>query len=219
MHSSRTFRRHFVAPFAVMGALALGACAVDDTGGAADTAAQATAQPPASPAPAPVDSAPQLTDISVEVDLATRKLHLMQNGQHVAEYGVAIGSEKWPTQTGEWTIKQVVWNPEWVPPTDESWTEDKEPKDPGDPDNPLGRVQLVYDLPRTIHGTNQPASIGKAVSHGSIRMRNADAIALAKRVMEAAGVPRDEAWYAEVASKRTTKEIIDLPKQVPITVK
>lgn len=201
--------------------LLVAACSVDGGGDAAtDTAASA---PPVTttpaPAAAPVDSVPQTTDIAVEVDLATRKLHLMQGGQHLAEYGVAVGSAKWPTQTGEWTIKQVVWNPEWIPPTDESWTEDKEPKKPGEADNPLGRVQLVYDLPRTIHGTNQPSSIGKAVSHGSIRMRNEDAVALAKRIMEAAGAGKDSAWFAQVQRNRTTKEVIDLPKQVPIRVK
>ena len=198
--------------------LAATACTVE-SGGDADTAATQAAQQPAMPTPAPVDTAPQTTDVAVEVDLASRKLHLMENGQHLAEYGVAVGSSEWPTQKGEWTIKQVVWNPEWIPPTDESWTEDKEPKKPGDPDNPLGRVQLVYDLPRTIHGTNQPSSIGKAVSHGSIRMRNDDAVALAKRLMEAAGAGKDESWYTRVQANRSTKEVVDLPKQVPIRVK
>ena len=195
------------------------ACSVEG-GGDADTAQTQAVQPATpAPAPAPVDTAPQTTDIAVEVDIATRKLHLMENGQHLAEYGVAVGSSEWPTQKGEWTIKQVVWNPEWIPPTDESWTEDKEPKKPGEADNPLGRVQLVYDLPRTIHGTNQPSSIGKAVSHGSIRMRNEDAVALAKRLMEAAGAGKDEAWYSRVQANRSTKEVVDLPRQVPIRVK
>lgn len=202
-------------------ALAATACSAGGGGDAAPdtTAAAPQAATTPAPAPPPVDSAPQTTTISVEVDLATRKLHLMEGGQHVAEYGVAVGSAKWPTQTGEWTIKQVVWNPEWIPPADESWTEDKEAKKPGEADNPLGRVQLVYDLPRTIHGTNQPSSIGKAVSHGSIRMRNEDAVALAKRIMEAAGAGKDAAWFTQVQQNRTTKEVIDLPKQVPIRVK
>lgn len=219
MHRPHVVFARFLAPFTCTLSLALAGCTVE-RGGEADTAAVVVQQPamPA-PAPPPVDTAPQTTDISIEVDLASRKLHLLEGGQHLAEYGVAVGSSKWPTQKGEWTIKQVVWNPEWIPPPDESWTEDKEPKKPGEADNPLGRVQLVYDLPRTIHGTNQPSSIGKAVSHGSIRMRNADAIALAKRVMEAAGAGKDDAWYTRVQENRSTKEVINLPKQVPIRVK
>src|SRR3712207_8091432 len=50
----------------------------------------------------------------------------------------AVGSEKWPTKTGEWTITQVVWNPDWTPP-DESWAEEREPRESGDPKNPIDR--------------------------------------------------------------------------------
>ena len=135
----------------------------------------------------------------------------------MATHSVAVGSTEWPTRTGEWTIKQVVFNPEWIPP-DETWAEEREPRKSGDPKNPLGRAQLVYDLPRTIHGTNQPSSIGKAVSHGSIRMTNADVVALAKRLVEANGAGRDSAWYGSAASNRTEKQVVDLLTPVPIRV-
>lgn len=199
--------------------LALAACSVDSSNDA-DTAA--VAQQPVTPAPMPmpaVDTTAPVSDMRIEVDLASRQATLFRGAEQVTTYPVAVGSSEWPTRTGEWRITQVVWNPEWVPPTDESWAEDEERKAPGAPDNPLGRVQLVYDPPRTIHGTNEPSSIGKAVSHGSIRMRNDDAIALAKRLMESAGVGKDEAWYSRVQQNRTEKQIIDLPGGVPITVK
>jgi lipoprotein-anchoring transpeptidase ErfK/SrfK len=199
--------------------LGLAACAVDDSGDA-DTAA--VAQQPVPPAPMPMpapDTTAPVSDMRLEVDLASRQVTLFRGTEQVTTYPVAVGSAEWPTKTGEWKITQVVWNPEWIPPTDESWAEDEERKAPGAADNPLGRVQLVYDPPRTIHGTNEPASIGKAVSHGSIRMRNDDAIALAKRLMESAGVGKDEAWYTQVQQNRTEKQIVDLPGGVPITVK
>ena len=114
-------------------------------------------------------------------------------------------------------IKQVIFNPEWIPP-DETWAEERQPKKSGAPDNPLGRAQLVYDPPRTIHGTNQPSSIGTNVSHGSIRMNNAEIVALAKRIMTASGAPKDDAWYAKAATQRTEKQVVDLPHPVPIKV-
>lgn len=195
----------------------LAACSVDDSG-SADTVA--VAQPPATPAPVPMPAPDtQVSDLRLEVDLASRQVTLLRGSEQLTTYPVAVGSAEWPTKTGEWKISQVVWNPEWVPPTDESWAEDEERKAPGAADNPLGRIQLVYDPPRTIHGTNEPASIGKAVSHGSIRMRNEDAIALGKRLMESAGVGKDEAWYTRVQENRTEKVIVDLPGGVPITVK
>jgi lipoprotein-anchoring transpeptidase ErfK/SrfK len=218
-----------------IGAMLLGACTVSDTK-SADSAAAATPDT-ARPTPAPAstataapaaDSARTATStassplgsaskLRVDVDLNARKLYLSEDGSRVETHSVAVGSAKWPTQTGEWTIKQVVFNPEWIPP-DETWAEEREPRKSGDPKNPLGRAQLVYDLPRTIHGTNAPASIGKAVSHGSIRMNNTEIVALAKRLMEASGAGKDAAWYNRAAAQRGEKQVVDLPTPVPIKV-
>jgi len=154
----------------------------------------------------------------IEVDLTARQLHVYDGDKQVGSYRVAVGSKQWPTQTGEWSITQVVWNPEWIPPKNEAWAEAKERKAPGAPDNPLGRAQLVYDPPRTVHGTDDPKSIGKAVSHGSIRLANADVVKLARQLMEVTGVGKDEAWYRQVQQRRTEKMVVDLPQRVPIRV-
>jgi lipoprotein-anchoring transpeptidase ErfK/SrfK len=181
----------------------------------ADTSAAATATAGDSVAlAAPVDSASQ---VRIEVDIAARQLHVLRGGARTATHPVAVGSKEWPTKTGEWNIVQVVWNPEWTPP-DESWAEEREPRKPGDPKNPMGHAQLVYDPPRSIHGTNQPASIGKAVSHGSIRVTNEVAVQLAREMMEAGGAAKDEAWYARARANRTEKQIVDLPRPIPIRV-
>ena len=73
---------------------------------------------------------------------------------------------------------------------------EEEVAEPGDPENPLGRAQLVYSPPNTIHGTNAPESVGQAVSHGSIRVTNEVAMELAREVMEAGGAGRDEVEVA-----------------------
>ncbi len=158
-----------------------------------------------------------LADARIEVELASRKLRLYRGTELVATHPVAVGSTEWPTRTGEWNVTQVIFNPEWVPP-DESWAEEREPRKPGDPENPLGQAQLVYDPPRSIHGTNDPKSIGKAVSHGSIRVTNAVARKLARQLMEITGEKKDEAWFAETQKNRTVKQIVDLPQWVPIKV-
>jgi lipoprotein-anchoring transpeptidase ErfK/SrfK len=154
----------------------------------------------------------------IEVDLNAKQLNVYDGDDKVGTYRVAVGSKQWPTQTGEWSITQVIWNPEWIPPKDEAWAESKDPKQPGAPDNPLGRAQLVYDPPRTIHGTNEPQSIGKAVSHGSIRLANADVVKLARQLMEVTGVKKDESFYRQVQQNRTEKVPVDLPQRVPIRV-
>ena len=143
---------------------------------------------------------------------------MFDDDKSVGSYRVAVGSRQWPTQTGEWSITQVVWNPEWIPPKDEAWAEAKDPKKPGAPDNPLGRAQLVYDPPRTVHGTNEPQSIGKAVSHGSIRLSNADVVKVGRQLMEVTGVKKDDAWYRQVQQNRTEKVPVNLPQRVQIRV-
>lgn len=155
--------------------------------------------------------------VRLEVDVNARQLHVYRDNNRVASHPVAVGSAEWPTRTGEWHVTQVVFNPEWIPP-DESWAEQREGKQPGDPANPLGQAQIIYDPPRTIHGTNDPSSIGKAVSHGSIRVTNEVALQLARDLMEWTGAGKDDAWYREAQANRTVKQIVDLPQRVPIRV-
>lgn len=200
-------------------ALALSACVrpIDDEKG--DTAASAGATATQGGAVVAVPQVPASDPaMRLEVDLAARKLYVFHHGHAGDTLSVAVGTTEWPTKTGSFRISQVVWNPEWVPP-EEAWAKDEKPEASGDPDNPLGQAQLVYDPPRSIHGTNEPASIGKAASHGSIRMRNEDIVRLAREVMEAGGAQRDSSFFSQVRRNRSTKQVVDLPNPVPITIR
>jgi lipoprotein-anchoring transpeptidase ErfK/SrfK len=181
-------------------------------------AARPTPATPAPPPPKPKPTPLAKEEMHVVVDVNARKVHVWRQGKRVATHGVAVGTAQWPTRRGEWQLVQVIWNPEWNPPR-ESWARTRQARRPGDPENPLGRVQLVYDPPRSIHGTNQPWTIGTAASHGSIRVTNAVGVKLGRQVMEATGANRGDAWYARVQAQRGTKVIVDLPHPVPITVR
>jgi lipoprotein-anchoring transpeptidase ErfK/SrfK len=188
----------------------------DDRDMAADTlsvTADTTVwQPGVTPQPQPDPDG-----MRIEVDLAARQLHVFRGDEQVATHAVAVGRPEWPTPTGEWTIGQVVWNPRWIPP-DQEWAEGEEVSEPGDPDNPLGRAQLVYEAPNSIHGTNAPESIGQAVSHGSIRVTNDVAAQLARQVMEAGGAHRDEAFFERVRDNPAERVDIAIPNPVPIRI-
>jgi L,D-transpeptidase ErfK/SrfK len=197
---------------------------------AADSAAKANALPadttgmPRTDSTAmlpPIDSnatqGPPVAGVRLEVDINARQVRLLRGNDTLETHPVAVGSPEWPTRTGEWYVTQVVWNPEWIPP-DETWAEERKPRRPGDPANPLGQAQLVYDPPRTIHGTNDSLSVGKPVSHGSIRTYNSVVKGLARRLMEETGAGKDEAWYQETQKNRKVKQIVDLPQRVPIRV-
>ena len=214
------YYRTFALTLAVSSLLAVGCGTSETTDRQTDTTGRTTGPANGAAAAGATTGAaaqPATADMRLEVDVAARQLKVFKGGRQIATHPVAVGSEKWPTRKGEWMVTQVVWNPDWTPP-DESWAEEREPRESGDPKNPMGRAQLVYDPPRSIHGTNQPASIGKPVSHGSIRLPNEVIVQLARQVMEAAGAGKDEAWYREVQQNRTRKQVVALPRPVPIRV-
>lgn len=202
--------------------LPLGACAAEDGDADAvqvqqpmDAQAGATAPQPAQPAPQP--AAPPPPDLRLEVNVAERELYVYRNDERIATHPVAVGTSEWPTRTGEWTVGQVVFNPRWTPP-DEEWAKDEDVIEPGDPENPLGVAQLVYDVPRSIHGTNEPESLGKAESHGSIRIANDVARQLARMVMESGGASRDEAFFQRVRENGSERVDVAIPNPIPIRV-
>ena len=160
---------------------------------------------------------PAQPQMLLEVDIASRQLNVYRDNRVVESHPVAVGSDEWPTPTGEWTVGQVIFNPRWVPP-EESWAEDEEIAEPGDPDNPLGKAQLVYRAPNSIHGTNEPESLGQAVSHGSIRVANDVAIRLARMVMEAGGATTSEQQVQQALADSTQRVDIPIPNPVPIRV-
>ena len=216
--------RAFIGTAIAAAMLALGGCVVQDktddsenAGGSATTAQQQqpAGQTPAQPAPTPPPPPP---DLRLEVNVDERELYVYRNDQRIATHPVAVGMAEWPTRTGEWTIGQVVFNPRWTPPQDEEWAKDEEVKEPGAPDNPLGRAQLVYDAPRSIHGTNEPESLGKAESHGSIRIANDVAVRLARMVMESGGAQRDESFFQQVQQNRRERVEVPIPNPIPIRV-
>ena len=127
---------------------------------------------------------------TIVVDTSNRFLFLVEDGGSAIRYGIGIGRAgmDW---SGRATIKRKEKWPTWTPPQNMI---DREPRlqeyadgmDPG-PTNPLGaRALYLYqggvDTLYRIHGTNEPWSIGRAVSSGCIRMLNIDAIDLYERV-------------------------------------
>ena len=144
----------------------------------------------------------------LSVDLSERTLYVMEGGERVGSYPVAVGQPRHPTPTGQYRIRHLVWNPRWVPP-DARWARGRRPREAGDPRNPMGRVKLFFKDPDLyIHGTHEVDSLGSAESHGCLRMRNSDVIALARQVMAHGGAPREASWFHRVLNGVTrTREV------------
>jgi lipoprotein-anchoring transpeptidase ErfK/SrfK len=109
-----------------------------------------------------------------------------QNGVILASYPATIGSVHDPLPLGKWKINGVEWNPSFNYNPDLFWDAeagDKKAKLPPGPNSPVGVVWIDLSKPHYgIHGTPDPATIGKTTSHGCIRLTNWDASELAKLV-------------------------------------
>jgi murein L,D-transpeptidase YcbB/YkuD len=83
----------------------------------------------------------------------------------------------------------------------------------------MGRVKLFFLEPTYyLHGTNDESSVGRAVSHGCIRMRNEDIVALARLVMEHGGEPREPGWFQRILNRVRSTEEVRLSTPVPIEI-
>ena len=158
-------------------------------------------------------------DFSLIVDLSDRRLYLMSGDDVVRSFLVSVGDEGYDTPSGNFRIARMIWNPAWVPPPS-AWAADKQPEAPGSPGNPMGRVKMFFREPDYyIHGTGIPSSLGRARSHGCIRMRNIDAVELARIVMIHAGARQDQAWYEETVANPTTSREVTLPRPIQVRVR
>ncbi len=108
------------------------------------------------------------------------------SGKVVAQFPVTTGSAQFPLPIGEWKINSVATNPVWYfdPKLIAGTAKDaKKAEIPPGPNNPVGVVWI--DLTKEhygIHGTPDPAKVGKNASNGCIRMTNWSAMALSKVV-------------------------------------
>lgn len=100
---------------------------------------------------------------SITINLKEKHLYLIRDGKIFKSYPVAIGKPASPTPKGTYKIENAAVNP----------------------GGPFGVRWLGLDAPYGdygIHGTNNPSSIGKAISNGCIRMQNRDILDLVKYV-------------------------------------
>lgn len=100
----------------------------------------------------------------IEVDLSARRIVLLRGGKRVLTVTSAVGSSETPTPTGRYYVNQIL-----------------KSADPAGPYGPLAIGVSAFSPiltgwaqggPIAIHGTNQPSSIGHAISNGCLRVPN-----------------------------------------------
>lgn len=120
---------------------------------------------------------------TVLIDTDARFLYLVEAGGTARRYGIGVGKPGFEWAGTHRVTRKAEW-PDWRPPPEMIARNPKLPKYmAGGPRNPLGaRALYLGSTLYRIHGSNEPWSIGRAVSSGCIRMRNEDVTDLYDRV-------------------------------------
>ncbi|WP_374730163.1 L,D-transpeptidase [Stappia sp.] len=120
---------------------------------------------------------------TIVIDTEARYLYLVERGGFARRYGVGVGRPGFEWAGTHRVTRKAEW-PDWRPPAEMRKRQPGLPKFmPGGPDNPLGaRALYLGSTLYRIHGSNEPWTIGRAVSSGCIRMRNEDVVDLYQRV-------------------------------------
>ncbi len=124
---------------------------------------------------------------TIVIDTKDKFLYFVEPDGKAMRYGVGVGKEGFGW-TGEAKVGAKQEWPDWIPPAEMLQRRPELPlRMSGGPENPLGaRAMYLYrdgkDTLFRIHGTNEPLTIGRAMSSGCIRMINFDVQDLYERV-------------------------------------
>jgi lipoprotein-anchoring transpeptidase ErfK/SrfK len=120
---------------------------------------------------------------TIIVDTADRYLYLIQGNNRAIRYGIGVGREGFQWQGLLRVTRKAEW-PDWTPPPEMIRRQPYLPRFmAGGPGNPMGaRALYLGETIYRIHGTNQPQTIGSAVSSGCFRLVNNDVVDLYERV-------------------------------------
>jgi lipoprotein-anchoring transpeptidase ErfK/SrfK len=130
---------------------------------------------------------------TITVDSKNRYLYLSMEGGRAMRYDVGVGRDGFSWSGRAYIGRRAEW-PAWTPPADMLKRRPDLPRVmKGGVANPLGaRAMYLYngrgDTMFRIHGTNEPDTIGQAVSSGCIRLLNDDIVDLYERVKVGATV-------------------------------
>jgi lipoprotein-anchoring transpeptidase ErfK/SrfK len=120
---------------------------------------------------------------TIIVYTSQRYLYVVQGNNRALRYGIGVGREGFQWAGLQKISRKAEW-PDWIPPTEMIARQPYLPRwMAGGPGNPLGaRAMYLGNTIYRIHGTNQPQTIGHAVSSGCFRLVNNDVIDLYDRV-------------------------------------
>jgi lipoprotein-anchoring transpeptidase ErfK/SrfK len=126
---------------------------------------------------------------TIVVNTSERRLYYVLGNGTAIRYGVGVGRPGFQWAGTKTVARKAEW-PDWTPPPQMLKRRPDLPRHMvGGEDNPLGaRAMYLGGSLFRIHGSNEPDTIGQAVSSGCFRMTNADVVDLYNRVKVGARV-------------------------------
>jgi lipoprotein-anchoring transpeptidase ErfK/SrfK len=120
---------------------------------------------------------------TIVISTPERRLYLVLGNGQAMQYGIGVGRPGFEWGGSKTITMKREW-PDWTPPKEMLRRRPDLPRHmSGGPENPLGaRAMYLGGTLYRIHGSNEPETIGQAVSSGCIRMTNEDVIDLYSRV-------------------------------------
>jgi lipoprotein-anchoring transpeptidase ErfK/SrfK len=120
---------------------------------------------------------------TVVIHTSERFLYLVMGDNRALRYGIGVGRDGFQWSGLEKVSRKAEW-PDWTPPPEMIQRQPYLPRFmAGGPGNPMGsRAMYLGKTVYRIHGTNQPETIGHAISSGCFRLANGDVIDLYERV-------------------------------------
>jgi murein L,D-transpeptidase YcbB/YkuD len=159
---------------------------------------------------------PKEKEVHIVINIPSTTLTLYENGKPRMRAKVAVGSGIYPTPEDKMTISHIEWNPWWIPPPSD-WAKDDVKTPPG-PGNPLGIVKLPMQKAVLLHGTNARSSVGRAASHGCMRMYNEDAKALAWYLQSNFSDQNDPALLEKYKKFSRRTFYVKLNRRIPVDI-
>lgn len=133
-------------------------------------------------------------DIRITVNIPAFQLTLWQGDKEVKTYQIGIGRKDFPLPSGLRYARQIVFNPDWIPP-DSEWVLEHdvapgEVVEADDPRNPLGKIKIpLGNGGILIHQAFKPTDLGHLVSHGCARLLLDELYDLIDKIIAARSIP------------------------------
>jgi len=162
-------------------------------------------------------------NLKITLNVPAFQMTLWQNGKEIKSYPVGVGLKDFPIYIGTLKAGEIIWNPDWIPPSSDWVNQSKKVKAgeiirASDKRNPLGKIKIPLGHNYLIHQAKGAADLGNLVSHGCVRVMQSDLYDLTEKIVAARTL---SITSKEIANAKRTKNTfiaeIDSPILVEIT--